>query len=441
MSPSRNASTTSSKNSRRDFLKASGVVMGAAMAGSLAIGRSAHAAGSGTIKIGLVGCGDRGSGAAMNAMNAGPDVKLVAMADLFEDKVKTKRELLRQAKPEQVAVDDAHCFTGFDGCKKVLECDIDVVLIATASAFHPQYLKAAIDAGKHVFVEKPHAVDPPGIRLVMQACEEAEKKKLSVVSGLCWRYHTAVQETVQRILDGAIGDVIAVQETYMRAPYRLVERKPEWTEMQYQCRNWYHFGWLSGDDIGQSLVHSMDKAAFVLKDEPPIHVFGQGGRSSSVGPVFGNVFDHHALVYEYANGAKMFAFGRAQTGCHDEVTDYVYGTKGRAVLTPHYRIEGEKPWRYKGPDSPMYDLEHVALFDSIRSGKPINNGKYMARSSMLAVMGEMSCHSGRQITWDEAMKSNYQLIPANCSFDMQPPVKPDANGIYPVPVPGVTQVS
>lgn len=441
MSRPHNASDTSRTNSRRDFLKASGIVVGAAMTNELAIGRSAHAAGSGTIKIGLVGCGGRGSGAAANAMNAGPDVKLVAMADLFDDKVKASREQLRKEKPAQVAVDDDHCFTGFDGYKKVIASDIDVVLIACASAFHPYYLKAAIDAGKHVFVEKPHGVDPPGIRMTVQACEEAKKKNLSVVSGLCWRYDPRVQEIAKRIQDGAIGEIIAVQETYMRAPYRLVERKPEWTEMQYQFRNWYHFGYLSGDDLGQSLVHSLDKAAMVLQDEPPVKVFGQGGRSSSVGPIFGNVFDHHALVYEYANGVKLFGFGRAQTGCHDEVTDYVYGTKGRAELSPRFRIEGEKPWRYRGPDPNMYDLEHVALFNAIRSNKPINNGNYMARSTMLAVMGEMTCYSGRQITWEDAMKSNFQLFQNNCSFDMTPPVKPDANGIYPVPVPGVTQVN
>ena len=336
MSESTSARTASPKNSRRDFLKASGVVMGAAMAGSLAIGRSAHAAGSGTIKIGLIGCGGRGSGAAANAMNAGKDIKLVAMADLFDDKVKASREQLRKEKPEQVAVDDAHCFTGFDGYKKVIDSDIDVVLIATASAFHPQYLKAAIDAGKHVFVEKPHAVDPPGIRLVIAGLrggrEEEAQRRLGPVLALS---HRACKKRSNAFMDGAIGEIVAVQETYMRAPYRLVERKPEWTETQYQFRNWYHFNWLSGDDIGQSLIHSIDKGQLACSTtRPPVKVFGQGGRSSSVGPVFGNVFDHHALVYEYANGVKMFAFGRAQTGCHDEVSDYVIGTKGRAELSP-----------------------------------------------------------------------------------------------------------
>lgn len=440
MSESHHAAANDRRRSRREFLKTSGVLFGATVAGNLGIARGAHAAGSDTIKIGLVGCGGRGSGAAANALTSGPDVQLVAMADLFDDKVKSSREQLRKIKPEQVAVDDEHCFTGLDGYRKVIDSGVDVVLIATASAFHPDYLKAAVDAGKHVFIEKPHAVDPPGVRLVMQACEEAEKKKLSVVSGLCYRYHPGMQETVKRIRGGAIGDIVAVQETYMRAPYRLVERKPEWTEMEYQFRNWYHFGWLSGDDIGQSLIHSMDKGAWVLADAPPVKVFGQGGRSSSVGPVFGNVFDHHALVYEYENGVKMFAFGRAQAGCHDEVSDHVFGTKGRVDLS-RCEIKGENPWRYEGPKTSMYDLEHVALFDSIRSGTPINNGTYMARSSMLAVMGEMTCHSGRQFTWDEAMKSDYRLFPENCSLDMEPLVKPDANGIYPVPVPGVTQIS
>ena len=440
MSESKPYSKMTPKASRRDFLKTSGAVIGATVAGNLSIGRSAHAAGGDAIKIGLVGCGGRGSGAAVNAMSAGSDVKLVALADIFEDKVKSRRTMLKKAKPDQVAVDDDHCFTGFDGCKNVIDSDVDVVLIATASMFHPQYLKAAVDAGKHVFVEKPHGIDPPGIRTVLAACKKAEQKKLSVVSGLCWRYDAGMRETMNRVHDGAIGDIVAIQETYMRSPFRLVQRKPEWSEIEYQYRNWYHFNWLSGDDVAQSLVHSMDKGAWVMKDEPPVKVFGLGGRSSCFEPVFGNLFDHHSMVYEYANGVRMFAFGRAQNGCHNEVSDHILGTKGSANLMKN-RIKGENKWQYLGPNSNMYDLEHVALFDSIRSGKPINNGTYMARSSMLAVMAEMTCYGGRQITWEEAMNSAYRMGPTEGTFDMAPPVKPNADGTYPAPIPGVTKVS
>ena len=436
--PNKNNLPTRPRASRRDFLKTSAAALGTAVTGSLAISRSAHAAGDDTLKVGLIGCGGRGSGAAGNALNADPGAKLIAMADLFEDKVKGSRDRLKKAKPEQVDVDDDHCFTGFDGYQKVIQSGVDVVLIACASCFHPQYLAASVQAGKHVFVEKPHAIDPPGIRTVMAACEEAKKKNLGVLSGLCWRYDTGVQETMKRVLDGAIGDVVAIQETYMRSPYRLVQRQAGQSEMEYQCRNWYHFNWLSGDDIAQSLIHSMDKGAWAMREEPPVKAYGLGGRASSVGDVYGDVFDHHAVVYQYANGVRMYAVGRAQNGCYNEVTDHFFGTKGSCDVLKH-RITGETDWHYEGPNCNMYDAEHAALFASIRAGKPINNGDYMARSTMLGALGQMVCYTGKEITWEEAMKSQYTLGPAEVNFDVDPPVKPDADGIYPVAMPGITK--
>lgn len=423
--------------SRRRFLAASAA--GTAL-GSLALARSAHAAGSDVIKVGLIGCGGRGRGAAANAMNAGEDVRLVAMGDVFDDRVQASRTGLQKAKPDQVAVDDHHMFVGFDAFEKVIASDVDVVLIACASRFHPIYLKAAVDAGKHVFVEKPHAVDPPGIRMVEQACNDAEKKNLSVVSGLCWRYDKGVQETLKRVLDGAIGDIVAIQETYMRGPYRLIERKPEESEMEYQFRNWYHFRWLSGDDVPQSLLHSMDKGAWALREEPPVKAFGSGGRSSSFSPVHGDVFDHGAIVYEYANGVRMYANVRAQAGCYGEVSDHFLGTKGRANVLKN-RIEGETEWRYEGKKKSMYDAEHVVLFDAVRSGKPVNNGTYMVNSTMISILGQMVCYTGQQLTWDEVMKSNWRAGPETCSWDMEPPVKPEADGTYPVPIPGLTKLT
>ena len=423
------------KRSRRDFLKASS----AAVAGGLALSRSAHAAGDDVIKVGLVGCGGRGSGAADNAMNADDGARLVAMADIFEDKVKGSRDRLKQMKPNQVDVDDDHCFVGFDGYRKVIDSGIDVLLIACASRFHPPYLEAAVEAAKHVFVEKPHAIDPPGIRTVIAACDEARRKKLSVVSGLCWRYHHGVRETMKRLHDGAIGDVVTIQETYMRSPYRLVEREPGESEIEYQFRNWYHFNWLSGDDIAQSLIHSMDKGAWLMHDEPPVKAYGIGGRSSSVGTVFGDVFDHHGIVYEYANGVRMYAFGRAQNNCYNEVSDLYFGTKGRADVIKH-RIEGETEWRYEGPKCNMYDVEHEELFAAIRSGNPINNGTYMAGSTMLGILGQIVCYTGKEVTWDEAIQADYRWEPVDCDFTTDPPVKPDENGIYPVAMPGVTKL-
>jgi myo-inositol 2-dehydrogenase/D-chiro-inositol 1-dehydrogenase len=433
-----NRKTETVRSSRRDFLKASAVATAGAALGSMALGRSAHAAGSDTLKVGVIGCGGRGSGAAANALGADKGAKLVAMADLFEDLARGSRDRLKKMLPEQVAVPDDHLFVGFDGYKKVIESS-DVVLIACASRFHPRYLKAAVDAGKHVFVEKPHAIDPPGIHMIIAACEEARKKNVSVVSGLCWRYDSGVQETMKRVLDGAIGQITAIQETYMRTPYRLIERKPGWTEIQYQYRNWYHFNWLSGDDIAQSLIHSMDKASWALGDRPPLRAYGQGGRAASFGPVYGDVFDHHSVVYEYANGVRMYAIGRAQNGCYDEVSDHFLGTKGRCNLLKN-RIEGETKWQYEGPKPNMYDQEHVALFAGIRAGKPVNNAPYMATSTMLGVLGQMVCYTGKQITWEDAMKSTHTFGPAECGFETEPPVKPDANGIYPVAIPGMTKL-
>ncbi len=430
--------TASATSTRRQFLhRSAAVATGIAAFGTLAAPGRVHAAGDDMLKVGLIGCGGRGSGAALNALNAHPGNRLVAMADLFEDKVRGSRDRLKKLKPDQVQVDDDHCFVGFEGYRHVI-ASADVVVIACASRFHPQYLKAAIDAGKHVFVEKPHALDPPGIRLVQATCDEAEKKGLAVVSGLCWRYHYGVRETIQRVLDGAIGQIVAVQENYMRSPYHLHEHTPGQSEIEYQYRNWYHFNWLSGDDICQSLIHSMDKGSWVLGDRPPVAAYGQGGRAASHGRMYGDVFDHFSIVYEYDDGARMYGVGRAQTNCYNEVSDLLIGTKGRCNVIKH-RITGEVNWQYEGPKCNMYDVEHQELFASIRAGKPINNGRYMVISSMLAILGRMVAYSGKRITWEEAIASNDRLGPEHCDFDTEPPVKPDKDGIYPVPVPGLSK--
>lgn len=437
---SKNLDDHKSTCSRRSFLKSAGLLAGAAVTANLAVGRAAHAAGSDVVKFGLIGCGGRGSGAAMNAMDADPGAKLVAMADVFQDKVVGSRDRLKAGKPEQVVVADDHCFHGFDAYQKVIDSDAQVVLIACASRFHPQYLQAAVAAGKHVFVEKPHSTDAPGLHVVKAACEEAARKNLSVVSGLCWRYHKGVQETMKRVLDGAIGDIVAIQETYMRSPYRLVDRSPEQKEVEYQFRNWYHFNWLSGDDILQSLVHSLDKAAWAMRDEPPVRAFGVGGRSSSWDKpyVYGDVFDHTAVVYEYANGVRLYGVGRAQSGCFNDVSDLILGTKGRCNLQKN-TIQGETNWEFKGPQCNMTEEEQRELFQSVRNGKPINNGHYMVNSTMLGILGRMVCYTGQEVTWDDAMKSTYRVGPEVCTWDMEPPVKPDEKGVYPVPIPGLTK--
>jgi myo-inositol 2-dehydrogenase / D-chiro-inositol 1-dehydrogenase len=428
---------TRSRCSRRDFLRKS-ALSGAAAYGALSLARGAHAAGSDVIKIGLIGCGGRGTGAAGNAMNAGKDVRLVAMADIFDEHLQTSRELLKKQYVEQMAVDDAHCFVGFDAYEKLIG-SVDVVLIAAASHFHPVMLKAAIDAGKHVFCEKPHGIDVPGVKAAMAAAEEAKKKNLCLATGLCWRSDPAVREAIKRIHDGAIGEIVAIQETYLTSPYVLRERQPGWTEMQFQMQDWYHFNWISGDQTAQQLIHSIDKASWVLGDVPPKQAWGMGGRQVCIEPKYGDQFDHHTVVYEYANGVRVFGHTRDILGCYNETTDTILGTKGRAYLPNAPRIEGEKPWRFKGSKANMYDVEHQELFDAIRAGKTINNGGYTCLSSLLAILAQMVCYTGQQITWEQAMKSELSFALPRYGWDVEPPVKPGSDGRYPTAMPGITQ--
>ena len=430
----------SQRTSRRDFLRNSAAAVAATQLGGLEAPRASFVAGSDTIRIGLVGCGGRGMGAALDAMNADNGVRLVAMADLIMDRVQEKRAALKERKPEQVAVDDERCFAGFDGYKRVIEF-ADVVLIANAAKFHPLHMRAAIEAGKHVFVEKPHAIDPAGIKAVRQACDLARQQRLCVVSGLQSRYHRGYQETIQRVHDGAIGEIIAIEENFLRAPYVLYPRKPGLNEVQYQGSNQYHFHWLSGDDVPQSLVHNLDRASWVMREQTPVKAHGMGGRSTLQGEIYGSVFDHHAVVYEYAGGTRLYAFCRTIPDCYNETSSILLGTKGRCDVL-RMRIEGQTNWRYEGPKVDPYVAEHVELFKAIRSANPINNGDYMARSSLIAIMGQISCYTGKEVTWDQISGSDFYFPPRpeDCRIDMEPPVKPDARGIYPVFTPGVTKL-
>ena len=424
--------------SRRQFLQKS-VTTGVAAYGALSLARSAHAAGSDVIKIGLIGCGGRGSGAAANAMNAGKDVQLVAMADIFTDRIKGARPRLKKMYSEQVAVDDAHCFVGFDAYEKLIQSGVDVVLIAGASHFHSVHLKAAIDAGKHVFCEKPHGIDVPGMKMMMASAEEAKRKNLCLVSGFCWRYDLGVREAMKRIHDGAIGEIVAIQETYVGTPYLFRKRKPGWTEMEFQLQDWYHFNWLSGDQTAQQLIHSLDKASWALGEVPPVKAWGMGGRQVCVEPHFGDQFDHHAVVYEYPNDVRVFAYTRDMLGCYNETSDVILGTKGRAILPNKPRIEGEIPWQYEGTTPSMYDMEHKEMFEAIRAGETVHNGNYMFTSSMLAILAQMVCYTGQMITWDQAMKSELSFALPRYAWDVEPPVKAAANGQYPTAMPGITQ--
>jgi myo-inositol 2-dehydrogenase / D-chiro-inositol 1-dehydrogenase len=424
---------------RRDFLKTSTVAASAAAIGTLELSRSAHAAGSDIIKVGMIGCGGRNSGAAAQALSADPGARLVAMCDILRERVDKARAAVKQAKGDQVTVDDAHCFIGFDGYKHVIEAS-DVVVIANAAKFHPFHAMAAIKAGKHVFVEKPHGIDPRSVKLMQQACDLAKAKKLCIVSGLQSRFHAGYIETVQRIKDGQIGNIITIEENFLRPPYGVTERKPEYSEIEWQASTQYHFRWLSGDDVPQSLVHNLDRSSWVLGNAAPLKCHGLAGRSTMVEPLYGDVFDHHSVVYEFDKGVRVYAFCRTTAGCYDETSSLVLGTKGQASLL-NCRIWGETNWRWQGQCDP-YQIEHDKLFAGIRSGSPINCGDYMARSTMITVMGQISCYTGKEVTWEAINASDfyYPPKPEECADDMKPPTVPGANGSYPTLVPGRTKL-
>ena len=398
---------------RREFLKTSSL---AAVAGTLPVQDAAAqeaTSRAGTLRVGLIGCGGRGTGAAAQALAADSNVKLVALGDAFNDRLQGSLATLK--KQHEVAgkieVPEDRCFVGFDAYQKVIEHS-DVVLLATPPHFRPRHLEAAIAAGKHVFAEKPVAVDAPGVRKVLAVCEEARKKNLSIVSGLAMRYSNGHREIIKRIHDGAIGEIRALQANDYRGPIWVKPRQPDWTDMHWQMRNWYYFTWLSGDFNVEQHVHSLDKLAWAMKDETPVSVSGTGGRQQRTDPKYGNIYDHFNVVYEYANGVKGFASCRHFLKSDNNVSDHIFGSKGTChISSDKTSIEGAKKWRYDGPDSDMYQNEHNELFASIRAGKPINNGHYMSMSSMLAIAGRMSAYTGKTLTWDECFNSRQDLTP------------------------------
>ena len=421
---------------RRKFFKASAV--GAAALGGISLARGAHATGNQEIKIGMIGCGGRCSGAAAGALSVGKDVKLVGMADVFENRMQARRKYFKTRYTDQFAATDESCTYGLEGYKAVIEAS-DAVLIACASKYHSFYAEEAIKAGKHVFIEKPHAIDPAGCLRLKRVCELAKQKNLSIVSGHESRYSLPYQEQTRRIHEGAIGDVVAIQSMFLRAPYRTVGRDPKLSETEYQFSNWYHFRWLSGDDVTQSLVHNIDRMRWVLREENPKWCFGLGGRSSSFGEVYGDMFDHDTVVYELASGPRIYAMCQTRSGCYGKWDDIIMGTKGVCHWTA-CRIEGETNWRYEGPRNNPHTEEQRILIGSIRQGKPVNHGETMIDSTYVVIMGQIAAYTGKPVTWEQVMAADFEFEPklADVRLDMEAPVKPDATGNYPLPKPGFT---
>jgi len=433
--------------SRRGFLRTSAAVTGTALVGVLDVSRFAHAAESSTLKLGLVGCGGRGTGAAGDALTGDVGTTLWAAADIFPDRIEAALSTLTPMFPNRVQVPRERQFSGLNGYRGVIE-DCDVVLIACASRFHAAYALAGVQARKHVFVEKPAAVDVAGIEQILQADELSRTNGTGVLAGVTYRYHLGRREAVQRLQAGEIGDIVAIQCDFLRGPYRLVERQPEWSELEYQLRNWYHFTWLSGDDIPQSLVHNLDSALWALGDVMPQQAYGMGGRSTHFQASMGTSFDHHQVTYEYADGRCIYASCRTAVGCYGSNKDIFHGTKGRchfaAFDRPYFTdLKGQVTWRADAALSQKspYEQEHLEFLQSIRAGQPFQRAKVLADSTMATVLGQMAVYSGQRITWQEAVGSRFAFPPAgDITMSTEPPVKPGADGIYPVAIPGQTKV-
>ena len=464
-------------NSRRRFLRTSAKLVGGVLAVDRVLASRVYAGDNDRVKIALVGCGGRGTGAASDCMRVGAHVQLVAVADVFEDKARQSLKFLHEVcqHGNQIDVPDERLFSGFDAYRKVLACDVDLVLLCTPPAFRPVQYQAVIKAGKHAFLEKPVCVDAAGYRLVMETNRLADAKGLKVCVGHQFRHEPCAREVVKRLRGGSIGEIHLLQ-VYANGGFHYQEKFPlkrsDQTEMEYQMRNWHGFTWVSGDVILEGgFIHFVDVANWI-KGEHPVEANGMGGRERPRGPEHGQNFDHHFIEYTYADGVKFYGQSRNMPGCWSTSGTVAHGTRGvggyrvpsgqltTAGRTPTRRMNGyigEESWQYQGPRGrghfnalragkkfvkPVNNgwfEEHVQLVDAILNNKPLNEGYWGADTSMTVILGRMATYSGQVVTWDEAVAKGPNLVPAKLSMDMDPPVVPDKNGHYPMPMPGIHQ--
>ena len=423
---------------RRDFVKSSAGFAAAAVASGIAVPlASAKPSRSkmDTLRVGLIGCGGRGTGAAVNSMEGSADTQIVAMADMFKERVAGSRRELSGMKEyaDRVKVTDETCYTGFDAYKRLLDSkDIDVVILATPPGFRPTHFAAAIDAGKHVFFEKPVAVDPTGIRKVMAAAKKAEEKKLCVVTGTQRRHEKVYLEAMKKLKEGAIGTIVAAEVYWNQGPLWMNKREEGWSDMEWQLRNWLYFTWLSGDHIVEQHVHNLDVGNWVMGGHPT-KATGLGGRQVRTDPAYGHIYDHFAVQYEYEGGKTVTSMCRQIDGCDNRVEEVVHGSEGKCVTSSgRAMIEGKVNWKFDGQNPNPYMVEHKDLVDAIRNGPYLNEGQRVAESTLTAIMGRMSAYSGKTLTWDQAL---------NSSMDLMPPPEQLALGSIPTPpvaMPGKT---
>ena len=430
-----------SNSSRRQFLKTS--VVGSVSAGVLAtpglsLARSANVAGNETIRIGLVGCGGRGTQAAQQAMNTEGNVELVAVADAFESRAKQCVNNVKGTHGDKVKVDEGSTFVGFDAYEKLLASDIEMVLLCTPPGFRPLHFEAAINAGKHVFMEKPVAVDPPGVQRVLKANDLAKEKGLAVAVGLQRRHERAYRETIDKLRDGMIGDFLVSRVYWNSGLLWQNARKKDEAELKYQMRNWYYFNWLCGDHIVEQHIHNLDVINWLL-DDFPVSAQGQGGRLVRTGPDSGQIYDHHLVEYTYKNGHKMVSQCRHMDGCWNNVSEHMHGSKGSSTINRAriFDTKGDRIFQSKGKRG-GWQQEHHDLFAELRNGVIPNEGEYGAKSTMTAILGRLATYTGKFIKWDDAINSDISLcdVDAIKNWDAAAPVKPDDKGRYPVAYPG-----
>ena len=426
---------------RRDFIKSSSLVAGATMTDVSPVS-SIFSSVNDVIKVAVIGCGGRGTGAAVDALESGQNVKIVALADAFKDNLDTSYEKLIKKYADKMDVPDSRKYVGFDAYKAAI-ADADVVILATSPGFRPIHFEEAVRQGKHVFMEKPVAVDVPGIRRVLAAAQIAKQKKLNVVVGLQRRFQTNYRELIHRIHDGAIGDVVSGQVYWNSGGVWVRPRKPEQTEMEYQMRNWFYFNWLCGDHIVEQHVHNIDIANWV-KQKYPVSIQGTGSRAHRTGKEYGEIYDNFAIELTYDDGSVVYSQCRHFEGISNRVDETFQATKGRAYLSAGGRgilwdAKGNEIYRHNAQGNPNpYRQEHVELFEAVAKGEyKFENAEYGAYSTLTGIIGRAACYTGKVIKWDEALKSEVDLLPEVFAWDANPKVMPDDNGFYKAPIPGI----
>lgn len=419
---------------RREFLRGAVGVAAIAAVGSLPVALFAHAQGSDRIKVGLVGCGGRGTGAAMDCLRADEGVVIHALGDIFQDRLEASRNGLREEFKDRADVPPERCFIGFDAYKRVIDSGVDLVLLCTPPAFRPLHFLYAVEAGKHVFMEKPVAVCPEGVRMMLRGDEIVRQKRLGVVAGTQYRHHPGYIETVRRIHDGQIGEIRAMYAYYNAASPGVKPRQPDWSEMVYQLRNWLFYTWLAGDQPVEQFVHNIDVMMWVMGG-PPKSAIAVGGRQVRTAPEYGDVYDHFAIEYEYPNGARVLAMCRQWDNTAFRVSNTVVGSEGEAVLEQFTRfyVRGKERWEPGSQWPNPYVLEHRNLIQSIRKGEPLNETRQIAESTLAAIMGRMAAYTGKVVTWEQALNSRLNLVERTFNLTYDTPAYHD-----PVPVPGKT---